>query len=102
VIAELPEVVEVAVLGTPHELLGEAIIAFVALAPGAQKTPENVAAHCRQRLPTFKVPEEVIFLKTMPHNSSGKVLKPKLKEMLVNRSAAVAGPTIVAPVGVLQ
>ena len=85
VIAELPEVVEVAVLGTPHELLGEAIGAFVVVGPHAAITAEVVREHCQKRLPTFKVPENVVFLKSMPHNSSGKVLKPKLQEMLRNQ-----------------
>jgi acyl-CoA synthetase (AMP-forming)/AMP-acid ligase II len=86
VIAELPQVVEVAVLGVPHELLGEAIRAFVVLISGASLKPDDVKAHCRKRLPSFKTPEEVVFLKNMPHNSSGKVLKLKLKEMNGNGS----------------
>lgn len=84
VIAELPEVVEVAVLGAPHELLGEAIKAFVVVAPDAKIMPGAVEAHCRKRLPLFKSPEEVLFLKTMPHNGSGKVLKLKLRELIAN------------------
>lgn len=82
VIAELPDVVEVAVVGAPHELLGEAIKAFVVPGCKGRMTPQDVAAHCRRRLPAFKVPEDVIFLKTMVHNSAGKVLKPALKKML--------------------
>jgi long-chain acyl-CoA synthetase len=81
VIAELPEVVEVAVVGAPHELLGEAIKAFVVTTPNARIAPQNVEAHCRRRLPAFKVPEEVLFLPSMIHNSSGKVLKQELKKM---------------------
>jgi acyl-CoA synthetase (AMP-forming)/AMP-acid ligase II len=82
VIAEIREVVEVAVLGTPDDLLGEAIQACLVLAPQARMTPEEVKSHCRKRLPAFKVPENVFFLKALPQNSSGKVLKPKLREML--------------------
>jgi long-chain acyl-CoA synthetase len=82
VIAELPQVVEVAVLGAPHELLGEAINAFVVVSRDATITPHDVEAHCRKRLPSFKAPEKVTFLPNLPHNGSGKVLKPKLREML--------------------
>jgi len=82
VIAELPEVVEVAVLGSPHDLLGEAIKAFVVPVRDGRITVKDVEAHCRRRLPTLKVPEEVIFLETMPHNGSGKILKLELKNML--------------------
>lgn len=80
VIAELPQIVEVAVLGSPHEILGEAIKAFVVTAHDGLLTAQDVEAHCRRRLPAFKVPEEVIFLKAMIHNSSGKIMKQKLRE----------------------
>ena len=86
VIAELPEIVEVAVLGMPHELLGEAIKAFVVVTQDAGIVPDTIKAHCRKRLPSFKVPEEILFLPTMPHNGSGKVLKPKLRELIANRA----------------
>ena len=65
----------------PHELLGEAIHAFVVVAPDARITPEDVEKHCRKRIPPFKTPETVTFVKSMPHNEAGKILKPKLREM---------------------
>lgn len=84
-IAELREVVEVAVVGEPHELLGEAVVAFVAPVAGSTLQPEEVRAHCRRRLPTFKVPERVIFLPRLPQNSNGKVVKNELKKLLAPR-----------------
>jgi len=84
VIAELPHVVEVAVVGMPHALLGEAIVAFVTPVAGSSLQPEDVREHCRHRLPTFKVPERVVFLSTLPHNASGKVVKSALKTMMGN------------------
>jgi len=84
VIAELPEVVEVAVLGAPHDLLGEAIKAFLMVVPDAKITPVAVEAHCRKRLASFKAPEEILFLKNMPHNGSGKISKTKLRELVAN------------------
>ena len=81
VIAELSEVVEVAVVGMPHEMLGEAIMAFVVVTRDARITPDDVHTHCRRCLSSFKVPESVRFIKHMPHSESGKVLKSKLREM---------------------
>ena len=81
VIAELPDVVEVAVIGVPHELLGEAIRAFVVSIRESTLTAEQVMAHCRRSLPVFKSPECVAFLSALPHNSSGKVNKLQLREM---------------------
>lgn len=87
VIAEIPEVVEVAVLGAPDDLLGEVIKAFVVLTPGAKVTAQDVKVHCHWRLPAFKTPAEVIVLESLPHGSSGKILKPALKAMLESRHA---------------
>jgi acyl-CoA synthetase (AMP-forming)/AMP-acid ligase II len=80
-IAEIPEVVEVAVVGSPHELLGESVNAFIVLRPDAEVGPEDIERHCRKRLPAFKTPQEIHFLRSMPHNAAGKILKPKLREM---------------------
>jgi long-chain acyl-CoA synthetase len=88
VIAELPEVIEVAVLGAPHDVLGEAIKAFVVPTRASRITSQDVAAHCRRRLPGFKVPEEVIFLKEMIHNGSGKILKQELRKWIESREPA--------------
>ncbi|HWX21807.1 MAG TPA: AMP-binding protein [Candidatus Binatia bacterium] len=85
VIAEIPEIIEVAVVGAPHELLGEAINAVVVPMRGASITPEDVLAHCRKRLPASKTPEEIIFVGDLPHSSSGKIQKSRLKEMLGRR-----------------
>lgn len=80
IIAEIPSVVEVAVIGVAHDLLGEAIRAFVVMTAENGITPQQVREHCHKRLPAFKVPEEVIFLKGLPHNASGKVIKQQLRE----------------------
>jgi acyl-CoA synthetase (AMP-forming)/AMP-acid ligase II len=79
VIAEIPEIIEVAVIGVPHPLLGEAIRACIVVA-GDKLSPDQVGGHCRARLSSFKVPEEIVFLPALPHTSAGKVLKAKLRE----------------------
>lgn len=92
VIAELPEVMEVAVIGVSHDILGEAIQAAVVPAPTASLTPLQVLSHCRKRLPGYKVPQDVILLKSLIHNSAGKVLKTELKKLL-ERPAAESAAT---------
>jgi acyl-CoA synthetase (AMP-forming)/AMP-acid ligase II len=82
VITELASVVEVAVLGYPHELLGEAICAFVTCVPDSELSADAVKTHCKRRLPAFKIPEQVELLKALPHNSQGKVLKRELRKRL--------------------
>jgi acyl-CoA synthetase (AMP-forming)/AMP-acid ligase II len=97
VIAEIADVAEVAVVGAPHDLLGEAIKAFVVLRQNCGLTSDSILTHCRQRLPGFKVPHEITFLEGMPCNSAGKILKQKLREMA--KAQRMAKPTLV-PVNV--
>jgi len=79
VIAELSEIVEVAVVGVAHELLGEAIHAFVVVVTGAEIGVDGVMTHCQRRLAAYKCPIAVTFLPALPHNSAGKVIKRQLK-----------------------
>jgi acyl-CoA synthetase (AMP-forming)/AMP-acid ligase II len=79
VIAELPQVVEAAVIGAPHEIYGEAIHAFVVPAASGSLTAEAVRAHCLARLPNHKVPECVELVGSLPKTSNGKVDKPRLR-----------------------
>jgi long-chain acyl-CoA synthetase len=80
IIAEMPEVVEAAVVGAPDELLGEAIEAFVVpVRPGAVAA-DGVREHCLKRLPNHKVPVRVEFLSALPKTANGKVDKRRLRE----------------------
>ena len=80
VLDEHPAVLEVAVVGRPHERWGEVPVAHVVARPGTSPAPEEQIEHCRARLAKFKVPAEVLFLDELPRNPSGKVLKRELRE----------------------
>jgi long-chain acyl-CoA synthetase len=80
VIAEIPEIIEVAVVGMPHDVLGEGIRACL-VARDRKLMLVDVANFCKKRLPAFKVPQRIDLIKAMPHNTSGKVMKGKLKEL---------------------
>ena len=73
-----PAVVEAAVLGMPHPDLGEDVAAFVALRPDSAATPDDLIAHCRERLAAFKYPRRLIVVDALPKSPTGKVLKSKL------------------------
>jgi long-chain acyl-CoA synthetase len=90
-ILELAEVQETAVIGVDDDVLGEAIKAFVIAAPGHEVTPEAIVAHCRRRLPLFKVPKFVEAVGDLPRNESGKVLKPVLRERESERRRSGGG-----------
>jgi long-chain acyl-CoA synthetase len=77
-----PAVAEAAVLGMPHPELGEDVAAFVALRPDRVATPDELIAHCRDRLAVFKYPRRLIVLEALPKSPTGKVLKAKLSPQL--------------------
>ncbi len=80
VLDEHPEVLEVAVVGRPHERWGEVPVAHVVARPGTSPSAEELIEHCREQLARFKVPAAIEFLDTLPRNPSGKVLKRELRE----------------------
>jgi fatty-acyl-CoA synthase len=77
-LATLPEVEEVAVVGVEDEDFGQRLKAFVVLREGAAMTGEAVQQHVKANLARFKVPREVVFLEELPRNATGKVLKREL------------------------
>jgi acyl-CoA synthetase (AMP-forming)/AMP-acid ligase II len=79
VLAEHPAVREAAVVGVPHEVLGEDIAAFVVTDPAAGPLDEEaVIDWCRGRLADYKCPRHVRFLAELPRNATGKVMKHRL------------------------
>jgi fatty-acyl-CoA synthase len=70
-----PGVMEVAVVGLPHEKWGEAPHAFVVLRPGASATEAELIAFARERLAGFKIPKGVTFIAELPKTATGKVQK---------------------------
>jgi acyl-CoA synthetase (AMP-forming)/AMP-acid ligase II len=80
VIAVHPAVQEVAVIGVPDDLWGEAIKALVVLREGARATEEDVIAFCKDRLASFKKPKSVDFLSEMPRGGTNKILRRALRE----------------------
>jgi long-chain acyl-CoA synthetase len=70
-----PAVGEAAVVGVPHDELGEEVAAFVALREGQRVAPDELIAHCKSRLAAFKYPRRVTIVAELPKAATGKVLK---------------------------
>jgi len=87
VLHDHPGVVEAAVVGVPHEVLGEDVAAVVVLAPGAPCTPEDLREFCAERLADYKVPRRIEVVDELPRNATGKVLKGELRSALSGASA---------------
>jgi len=84
VLLEHPDVVEAAVVGVPHDVLGEDVAAVVVLGPGASATPDELREHCAGVLADYKVPRRIELAAELPRNATGKVLKAQLRDGLVS------------------
>lgn len=78
VIAKIPGILDVAVLGVPEAIMGERVKAVVVLEEGAEVSVEEIRAFCAEHLADYKVPRVVEFAEKLPRNSTGKVLKSQL------------------------
>ena len=80
-----PAVQLAAVVGVPHEVLGEDIAAAVSLRQGMSATPDEILAYCRAELADNKVPRTLLILDELPLNPNGKIVK---KDLVAPLSAA--------------
>jgi acyl-CoA synthetase (AMP-forming)/AMP-acid ligase II len=82
VVVQHPGVRECAVIGRPHDIYGESIIAVVT--PTEVKAPslEDLREHCRASLADFKLPHDVLVVDELPRNPGGKVLKRELRTLV--------------------
>lgn len=75
-----PAVMDAAVVGIPHKVLGEEVGAVVQLKPGKSASEDELRAHVASQLAAFKVPVEIQFeTEPLPRNANGKILKPELR-----------------------
>lgn len=78
-----PAVMDAAVIGKPHQTLGEEPLAVVHLKPGMEANVAELRHHVAQKLAAFKVPVDVIFWpETLPRNANGKIMKKELKKQI--------------------
>jgi acyl-CoA synthetase (AMP-forming)/AMP-acid ligase II len=78
-LADLDGVDEVAVIGVDDEQFGQRLKAFVVLEAGVELGTDQINAHVKANLASYKTPREVEFLDELPRNATGKVLKRELK-----------------------
>ena len=87
VLHEHPDVMEVAVVGIPHDELGEEVGAAVVLKPGSDASTDDIKAFVKARVAAYKYPRVVWLLDALPKGPTGKVLRREIKP-----PATVASP----------
>jgi acyl-CoA synthetase (AMP-forming)/AMP-acid ligase II len=80
---EHPSVHAVGVIGLPDERRGEIACACVVLKPGATTEPDELLQFLRGRLATYKLPERIELMESLPLSPNGKVLKSELRALVL-------------------
>ncbi|MEV8389782.1 MULTISPECIES: class I adenylate-forming enzyme family protein [unclassified Streptomyces] len=87
-----PYVIDAAVLGVPHPVLGEEVAAVVRIRPGAGTDAGELRAHVGRRLAAFKVPAHVLVQEEpLPRNPTGKILKRELRDPVAEHIRSGSG-----------
>jgi len=77
-----PAVLECSVVGRPHPVWGEEVIAFIVRAPATTVTAPELEELCLANIARFKRPKDYRFVDSLPKNNYGKVLKTSLRALL--------------------
>jgi fatty-acyl-CoA synthase len=78
-----PDIADVQVIGIPSEKYGEEVMAWVKVREGAKQTGEELAAWCKGKIATYKIPRHWKFVDSFPMTVTGKVQKFKMKEVAI-------------------
>jgi long-chain acyl-CoA synthetase len=79
VLYEHPAIREAAVVGVPHDSLGEEVGAAIALKDGAEASEDEIRAFAKERVAAYKYPRQVWFVEDLPKGPTGKVLKREIE-----------------------
>jgi long-chain acyl-CoA synthetase len=84
VIAHMPEVLDVAVIGVPNKKTGEALKAHIVLKEGRTLTAQQVIDYCHENITRYKTPKLISFNESLPLSPVGKILKTELRKLPEN------------------
>ena len=80
VLFDHPNVVDAAVIGVPDDQFGEVVKACIVLKKGSLTSEQEIIDFCKDKIASYKKPRSIDFIKEVPRNASGKVLKKQLRE----------------------
>ncbi|PWA79466.1 AMP-binding, conserved site-containing protein [Artemisia annua] len=88
-----PDILETAVVAMPHPRWGESPCAFVVLKKPGSTTESEILVYCLKHMPKFMVPKKVVFVKELPKNGTGKVMKMELRKVAKSLQIFETTPT---------
>ena len=98
-----PMVAEAAVVGRPHEIKGQAAVAFVTLKEGNQGTPgvaDELKEHVVRKIGAIARPDQILFAADLPKTRSGKIMRRLLRDIAEGKAlgdtTTLADPAVVA------
>ncbi|MDQ0214777.1 long-chain acyl-CoA synthetase [Oikeobacillus pervagus] len=80
-----PDIVETAVFGVPNPEYGEVVQCYV-VSKNPQLDEEQLLRYCQEHLAEYKIPKEITFVKELPKNTTGKILRRALKEQILQKT----------------
>ena len=74
-----PNISEVAILGIEDIDKGEIVKAYIVKEKNKAITEKQIIEYCKDKISSFKIPKEIVFISHMPRTASGKMVKSALK-----------------------
>lgn len=91
VLIEYPGCSDVAVVGQKDPKWGENVVAVMAMEGGAKPTVEQVREFCDRHLARYKLPKKLVLVDAVPRNSSGKLDKRSIRDMVASGATEIQG-----------
>lgn len=92
VLARMPGVREVAVVGAPHEKWGQSVVAVMVREPGSFVTEESVITYARASMASFKKPTRVVFVDELPKTPSEKIRRHDVRRLVQGHPEGAQAP----------
>ncbi len=80
VLEKHPKIKDVAVIGIPDRIKGQAVMAVIALKEGQEGNREELLKYCQENMPDYRVPKTILFRQEIPRDPAGKIQKKVLRQ----------------------
>ena len=87
VLFDHPKILEACCIGVPDSYRGETVKAFIVTREGESLSEEEIIQYCKDKMAPYKVPKVVEFIDELPKSAVGKILRRKLRDMEIEKTA---------------